>query len=148
MRPLSSCYGGEEHMALQLPPETLIKDVTTPENNSMNNETALCSDGGGVWGVFWVRGFTGRVVVVPCPRGGLVPRKTDKKRGRVTGYHNLTLSCRHGKVIQGMGKARVCETGASSSRPTTGHVIALTEEVAPLKDGIAPYEAQIAALEA
>ena len=33
---------------------------------------------------------------------------------------NQKFGRRHGKVVRGMGKARVCETGASSSRLTTG----------------------------
>ncbi|XP_048447688.1 uncharacterized protein LOC103967821 [Pyrus x bretschneideri] len=40
---------------------------------------------------------------------------------------------RHGKVVWGMGKGRVHETGASFSRSTTGEVNPLKEEVTTLK---------------
>ncbi|KAM1315831.1 hypothetical protein ACFX10_019365 [Malus domestica] len=39
-----------------------------------------------------------------------------------------------------MGKVWVRETDASSSRSTTGHVIALTEEVATLKDQLVAHD--------
>ncbi|XP_050145375.1 uncharacterized protein LOC126621054 [Malus sylvestris] len=43
------------------------------------------------------------------------------------------LDRRHGKVVRCMGKAGVHETGASSSRSSTGEVNALKEEVTVLK---------------
>ncbi|XP_050121077.1 uncharacterized protein LOC126598763 [Malus sylvestris] len=51
----------------------------------------------------------------------------------------------HGKVVRGIGKARVRETGASSSRSTTAQVIALTKEVETLKAKIAAEGDKIAA---
>ncbi|RXH78577.1 hypothetical protein DVH24_002095 [Malus domestica] len=48
-------------------------------------------------------------------------------------YIAFLFDRRHGKVVRCMGKARVREMGASSSRSTIGKVIALTEEVATLK---------------
>ncbi|TQE08470.1 hypothetical protein C1H46_005945 [Malus baccata] len=50
------------------------------------------------------------------------------------------LGCRHGKVVRCIGKARVRETGASSSRSITGHVITLTEEVTTLKSQLAAQQ--------
>ncbi|RXH74518.1 hypothetical protein DVH24_029239 [Malus domestica] len=44
---------------------------------------------------------------------------------------------RHGKVVRCMGKARVRETGASSSRSNTIEVSALKEEVTTLKGQLA-----------
>ncbi|KAB2611088.1 hypothetical protein D8674_019120 [Pyrus ussuriensis x Pyrus communis] len=52
---------------------------------------------------------------------------------------------RHGKVVRGMGKARVRETGASSSKSTTGEVNALKEEVTTLKGQLAAQDEQIKA---
>ncbi|XP_050125716.1 uncharacterized protein LOC126602967 [Malus sylvestris] len=50
------------------------------------------------------------------------------------------FSRRHGKAVRCMGKVWVRETDASSSRSTTGHVIALTEEVATLKDQLVAHD--------
>ncbi|KAB2615726.1 hypothetical protein D8674_022314 [Pyrus ussuriensis x Pyrus communis] len=52
---------------------------------------------------------------------------------------------RHGKVVRGMGKVRVRETGASSSNSTTGEVNALKEEVTTLKGQLAAQDEQIKA---
>ncbi|KAB2607938.1 hypothetical protein D8674_011106 [Pyrus ussuriensis x Pyrus communis] len=52
---------------------------------------------------------------------------------------------RHGKVVRGMGKARVRETGASFSKSTTGEVNALKEEVTTLKGQLAAQDEQIKA---
>ncbi|KAB2597340.1 S ribonuclease [Pyrus ussuriensis x Pyrus communis] len=46
----------------------------------------------------------------------------------------------HGKVVRGMGKARVRETGAFASRSTTGEVNALKEEVTTLKSQLAAQD--------
>ncbi|KAB2634552.1 hypothetical protein D8674_039168 [Pyrus ussuriensis x Pyrus communis] len=52
---------------------------------------------------------------------------------------------RHGKVVRGMGKAQTHETGASSSKSTTGEVNALKEEVTTLKGQLAAQDEQIKA---
>ncbi|XP_048437771.1 uncharacterized protein LOC125476079 [Pyrus x bretschneideri] len=52
---------------------------------------------------------------------------------------------RHGKVVRGIGKARVRETGASSSKSTTGEANALKEEVTTLKGQLAAQDEQIKA---
>ncbi|KAB2614888.1 hypothetical protein D8674_021476 [Pyrus ussuriensis x Pyrus communis] len=49
---------------------------------------------------------------------------------------------RHGKVVRCMGKAGVREMGTSSSRLTTGEVIALKEEVTTLKGKLADKDEQ------
>ena len=58
---------------------------------------------------------------------------------------NHKFSRRHGKVVRGMGKARVRETGASSSRSTTGEVNTLKEEVTTLKGQLAARDEEIKA---
>ncbi|RXH75568.1 hypothetical protein DVH24_039267 [Malus domestica] len=58
---------------------------------------------------------------------------------------NQKFSRCHGKVVRGIGKARVRETGASSSRSTTGEVNALKEEVATLKGQLVAQDKQIKA---
>ncbi|TQE14147.1 hypothetical protein C1H46_000066 [Malus baccata] len=58
---------------------------------------------------------------------------------------NQKFGRRHGKVVRGMGKARVRETGASSSRSTTGEVNALKEEVTTLKGQLVAQDKQIKA---
>ncbi|KAB2608656.1 hypothetical protein D8674_011824 [Pyrus ussuriensis x Pyrus communis] len=52
--------------------------------------------------------------------------------------------CR-GKIVRGMGKARIRETGASSSRSNTAEVDALKEEVTTLKVQLAIQEEQMRA---
>ncbi|XP_048421727.1 uncharacterized protein LOC103933683 isoform X1 [Pyrus x bretschneideri] len=47
---------------------------------------------------------------------------------------------RHGQVVRGMGKSRVRQTGASSSRSNTAEVDALMEEVTTLKGKLAMQE--------
>nr|XP_028948092.1 uncharacterized protein LOC103430155 [Malus domestica] len=56
---------------------------------------------------------------------------------------NQKFGRRHGKVVRGMGKARVRETGASSSRSTTGEVNALKEEVTTLKGQLVAQNEQM-----
>ena len=51
----------------------------------------------------------------------------------MTDVLNQNLGRRHGKVVWGMRKARVRETGASSSRSNTAEVDALKEEVTHLR---------------
>ncbi|KAB2608661.1 hypothetical protein D8674_011829 [Pyrus ussuriensis x Pyrus communis] len=55
----------------------------------------------------------------------------------VTEVLDQKLGRRYGKVVRCMGKAGVCETGASSSRSSTGEVNALKEEVTTLKGQLA-----------
>ncbi|CAN6579816.1 unnamed protein product [Malus baccata var. baccata] len=55
---------------------------------------------------------------------------------------NQKFGRHHGKVVRGMGKARVCETGASSSRSTTGEVNALKKEVITLKGQLVDQDKQ------
>ncbi|XP_068308893.1 uncharacterized protein [Pyrus communis] len=81
----------------------------------------------------------------------------SRHRGAATSqqHSSISTSCsfvldqklghHHGKVVRGMGKVRVREMGASSSRPTTGQVIALTKEVEILKAKIAAQGDKIAA---
>ncbi|XP_068307257.1 uncharacterized protein [Pyrus communis] len=52
--------------------------------------------------------------------------------------------CR-GKIVRGMGKARIRETGASSSKSNTAEVDALKEEVTTLKGQLAIQEEQMRA---
>ncbi|XP_068329714.1 uncharacterized protein [Pyrus communis] len=53
------------------------------------------------------------------------------------------LGRRHGQVVRGMGKSRVRETGASSSRSNTAEVDALMEEVTTLRGKLALQEEQM-----
>ena len=46
---------------------------------------------------------------------------------------NQKLGRRHGKAVRCMGKAGVCDTGASSSKSSTAEVNALKEEVTTLR---------------
>ncbi|XP_048435943.1 uncharacterized protein LOC103937844 [Pyrus x bretschneideri] len=55
----------------------------------------------------------------------------------LTNVMDQNFGRRHGKVVQCMGKARVRETGASSSRSNTGEVSVLKEEVTTLKGQLA-----------
>ncbi|XP_048425077.1 uncharacterized protein LOC125470277 [Pyrus x bretschneideri] len=50
------------------------------------------------------------------------------------------LGRRHGQVVRGMGKSRVRQTGASSSRLNTAEVDALMEEVTTLRGKLAMQE--------
>ncbi|KAB2607432.1 hypothetical protein D8674_007149 [Pyrus ussuriensis x Pyrus communis] len=50
------------------------------------------------------------------------------------------LGRRHGQVVRGMGKSRVRETGASSSRSNTAEVDALMKEVTTLRGKLAMQE--------
>ena len=51
----------------------------------------------------------------------------------MTDVLDQNLGRRHGKVVRCMGKARISETGASSSRSNTSEVDALKDEVTTLK---------------
>ena len=55
----------------------------------------------------------------------------------LTNVMDQNFGRRPGKVVRGMGKARVRETGASSSKSNTGEVSALKEEVTTLKGQLA-----------
>ncbi|KAB2609148.1 hypothetical protein D8674_012316 [Pyrus ussuriensis x Pyrus communis] len=81
----------------------------------------------------------------------------SRHRGAATSqqHSSISTSCsfvldqklghHHGKVVRGMGKVRVREMGAASSRPTTRQVIALTKEVETLKAKIAAQGDKLAA---
>ncbi|KAB2627144.1 hypothetical protein D8674_020762 [Pyrus ussuriensis x Pyrus communis] len=63
----------------------------------------------------------------------------------LTNVMDQNFGLRPGKVVRGMGKARVRETGASSSRSNTGEVSALKEEVTTLKGQLAVQSEQMRA---
>ncbi|KAB2629507.1 hypothetical protein D8674_034302 [Pyrus ussuriensis x Pyrus communis] len=86
----------------QLPPETLIEDVTVPEDASFQ----------------------------------ILTNVMDQNFGH-----------RHGKVVWCMGKARVRETGASSSGLNTVEVSALKEGVTTLKGQLTVQNEQMRAQE-
>ncbi|CAN6686188.1 unnamed protein product [Malus baccata var. baccata] len=74
------------------------------------------------------------VIVPEDARLQIMTKVLDQKLGR-----------RHGKVVRCMGKAGVRETGASSSRSSTGEVNALKEEVTVLKGQLATHGKHIRA---
>ena len=51
----------------------------------------------------------------------------------MTGVLDQNLGRRHGKFVRGMGKARIRETGASSSRSNKAEVDALKDEVEKMR---------------
>ncbi|XP_048430867.1 uncharacterized protein LOC103960274 [Pyrus x bretschneideri] len=63
----------------------------------------------------------------------------------LTNVMDQNFGRRPGKVVRGMGKARVRETGASSSRSNTAEVSALKEEVTTLKGQLAVQSEQMRA---
>ncbi|XP_068309839.1 uncharacterized protein [Pyrus communis] len=63
----------------------------------------------------------------------------------LTNVMDQNFGRRPGKVVRGMGKARVRETGASSSKSNTGEVSALKEEVTTLKGQLAVQSEQMRA---
>ncbi|KAB2632222.1 hypothetical protein D8674_028469 [Pyrus ussuriensis x Pyrus communis] len=63
----------------------------------------------------------------------------------LTNVMDQNFGRRPGKVVRDMGKARVRETGASSSRSNTGEVSALKEEVTTLKGQLAVQSEQMRA---
>ncbi|XP_048441125.1 uncharacterized protein LOC125477748 [Pyrus x bretschneideri] len=63
----------------------------------------------------------------------------------LTNVMDQNFGRRPSKVVRGMGKARVRETGASSSRSNTGEVSALKEEVTTLKGQLAVQSEQMRA---
>ncbi|XP_050111360.1 uncharacterized protein LOC126589948 isoform X1 [Malus sylvestris] len=62
-----------------------------------------------------------------------VPVPEDAGFQILTDVLDQNLGRRHGKVVRGMGKARVRETGASSSRSNTAKVDSLKEQVTTLQ---------------
>nr|XP_028952149.1 uncharacterized protein LOC114822149 isoform X4 [Malus domestica] len=63
----------------------------------------------------------------------------------MTDVLNQNYGHRRGKVVRGMGKARICETGASSSRSNTAEVDALKAEVMQLRTEGAHMKVQLRA---
>ena len=63
----------------------------------------------------------------------------------VTEVLDQKLGRRYGKIVRCMGKAGVRETGASSSRSSTGEVNALKEEVTTLKGQLETQGEQVGA---